>query len=142
MTNRAGASLDWMMSRNIRSGSSFVIPSCLGTSGFVIHFASGLGTIGHTFYHGDMCGIAGGVWSAPDRLISADVLARMTDVLRHRGRMTMGFTAASARWRTRTACGPVWRWFSSLVDHRSGTGQSAVYRTKMARYGGFQRRDL
>ena len=38
-----------------------------------------------------MCGIAGGVWSAPERSISADVLARMTDVLRHRGPDDDGF---------------------------------------------------
>jgi len=38
-----------------------------------------------------MCGIAGGVWLADDKSISAEVLARMTDVLRHRGPDDAGF---------------------------------------------------
>jgi asparagine synthase (glutamine-hydrolysing) len=38
-----------------------------------------------------MCGIAGGVWSASEKSISADILARMTDVLRHRGPDDDGF---------------------------------------------------
>ena len=32
-----------------------------------------------------MCGITGGVWTGIDQAIEADVLARMTEVLRHRG---------------------------------------------------------
>jgi asparagine synthase (glutamine-hydrolysing) len=32
-----------------------------------------------------MCGIAGAIWNAPDREVSAETLARMTACLRHRG---------------------------------------------------------
>src|SRR5690606_21707054 len=32
-----------------------------------------------------MCGITGGIWTAPDRAIDAETLRRMTDVLAHRG---------------------------------------------------------
>ncbi len=32
-----------------------------------------------------MCGITGGVWTAADKALDADLLGRMTDILRHRG---------------------------------------------------------
>lgn len=50
-----------------------------------------------------MCGIAGAIWTNPAAEISADVLARMTDVLAHRGPDDSG--AYTSALKTHTAAG-------------------------------------
>ena len=90
-----------------------------------------------------MCGITGAVWTAAEKAIDAELLMRMTDVLRapwsrRLGRVSQRMSLGRCgRCDTRRGAG-----VSPAVDHRFGVRQPAVIERRWLGVGCIQRRDL